>query len=230
MNIFDKGFTPSEAVIRYLDGDYVVLRPGSFVRCAITGKPIPIDELIYWNVDRQEPYADAAAAARGLPALRARPGVSAAPERPRGLLFISNGHGEDSIAAEIVRRLPPAASSKPSRDRRRQRLRGACPIVGPRANVPVRGLAQRQGLAPPRHRWRRPHTIPPAVSFLRGIRRSRYARTIVVGDMVGIYLCLAAGLRDVSMSTSTRPASAVRLFRHRQERPPQSGENRVLPP
>jgi hypothetical protein len=62
MNIFDKGFSPSEAQIRYLDGDYVVLRPGSFVRCAITGKPIPIDELIYWNVDRQEPYADAAAA------------------------------------------------------------------------------------------------------------------------------------------------------------------------
>jgi len=62
MNIFDKGFSASEAVIRYLDGDYVVLKPGSFVRCAITGKPIPLDELSYWNVDRQEPYADAAAA------------------------------------------------------------------------------------------------------------------------------------------------------------------------
>ncbi len=62
MNIFDKGFSPSEAVIRYLDGDYVVLKPGSFVRCAITGKPIPVDELSYWNVDRQEPYADATAA------------------------------------------------------------------------------------------------------------------------------------------------------------------------
>lgn len=59
MNIFDKGFTPSEAQIRYLDGDYVVIRPGTFVRCAITGKPIPIDELAYWNVDRQEAYADA---------------------------------------------------------------------------------------------------------------------------------------------------------------------------
>jgi hypothetical protein len=59
MNIFDKGFAPSEAQIRYLDGDYVVIRPGSFVRCAISGKPIPIDELSYWNVDRQEPYADA---------------------------------------------------------------------------------------------------------------------------------------------------------------------------
>ena len=62
MNIFDKGFTPSEAVIRYMDGDFVVLKPGSFVRCAITNKPIPVDELSYWSVDRQEPYADAEAA------------------------------------------------------------------------------------------------------------------------------------------------------------------------
>jgi len=62
MNIFDKSFSPSEAVIRYLDADYVVLKPGSFVRCAITGRPIPLDELSYWNVDRQEPYVDATAA------------------------------------------------------------------------------------------------------------------------------------------------------------------------
>jgi len=62
MNIFDKSFSPSEAQLRYLDADYVVLRPGSFVRCAITGSPIPLDELTYWNVDRQEAYADAKAA------------------------------------------------------------------------------------------------------------------------------------------------------------------------
>jgi hypothetical protein len=62
MNIHDRNFGSSEATIRYLDGDYVVIRPGSFVRCAVTGKPIPIDELMYWNVDRQEAYADASAA------------------------------------------------------------------------------------------------------------------------------------------------------------------------
>jgi hypothetical protein len=62
MNIFDRGFAPTEAVVKYLDGDYVVLKPGSFVRCAITGRPIPLDELQYWNVDRQEAYADAQAA------------------------------------------------------------------------------------------------------------------------------------------------------------------------
>jgi hypothetical protein len=62
MNIFDKSFPNAEAQLRYLDADYVVVRPGSFVRCAITGSPIPLDELNYWNVDRQEAYASAAAA------------------------------------------------------------------------------------------------------------------------------------------------------------------------
>ncbi len=62
MNIFDKSFSPAEAQIKYLDADYVVMKPGSFVRCAMTGVPIPIDELTYWNVDRQEAYANAGAA------------------------------------------------------------------------------------------------------------------------------------------------------------------------
>ena len=51
-----------EAVVEYGDGTMRVVKPGSFVRCAITGKPIPLDELTYWNVDRQEPYIDANAA------------------------------------------------------------------------------------------------------------------------------------------------------------------------
>lgn len=62
MNILDSGFAPSEAQLRYLDADYVVVKPGSFVRCAITGAAIPIEELSYWSVDRQEPYANAEAA------------------------------------------------------------------------------------------------------------------------------------------------------------------------
>ena len=48
---------PGEAVVQYLDGDLRVLRPGSFVRCAVTGASIPIDELRYWSVERQEAYA-----------------------------------------------------------------------------------------------------------------------------------------------------------------------------
>ena len=58
MNIFDMP-NSAEAKIRYLDADYQVLSPGTFVRCAVTGKPIPLDELKYWSVQRQEPYADA---------------------------------------------------------------------------------------------------------------------------------------------------------------------------
>lgn len=61
MNILETGFTPSEAQIRYLDADYVVVKPGTFVRCAVTGAPIPVEELTYWSVERQEAYADAEA-------------------------------------------------------------------------------------------------------------------------------------------------------------------------
>jgi hypothetical protein len=46
-----------EAEVKYLDGDFRVVRPGTFVRCAVTGEPIPLEELRYWNVDLQEAYA-----------------------------------------------------------------------------------------------------------------------------------------------------------------------------
>ena len=48
-----------EAEVKYLDGDFRVVRPGAFVRCAVTGVPIPLEELKYWSVERQEPYIDA---------------------------------------------------------------------------------------------------------------------------------------------------------------------------
>lgn len=49
---------PKEAAIRYLDADFQILSSGSFVRCAVTGKPIDLDELKYWSVARQEAYID----------------------------------------------------------------------------------------------------------------------------------------------------------------------------
>ncbi|MBJ3777683.1 DUF2093 domain-containing protein [Acuticoccus mangrovi] len=52
----------AEAKVRYLDGDFQVLSPGTFVRCAVTGRPIPLSELRYWSVDDQEAYVDAEAA------------------------------------------------------------------------------------------------------------------------------------------------------------------------
>jgi len=48
---------PGEAEVRYLDGDFRVIRPGAFVRCAVTGAEIPLEELRYWSVDLQEAYA-----------------------------------------------------------------------------------------------------------------------------------------------------------------------------
>ena len=45
-----------EAEVKYLDGDFRVVRPGAFVRCAVTGLPIPLEELKYWSVDLQEPH------------------------------------------------------------------------------------------------------------------------------------------------------------------------------
>lgn len=48
---------PGEADLKYLDGDFRVIRPGAFVRCAVSGVAIPLEELRYWSVDRQEPYA-----------------------------------------------------------------------------------------------------------------------------------------------------------------------------
>jgi len=50
-----------EAKVEFLDGDFRILRPGAFVRCAVTGEPIPVDELRYWSVDRQEAYSSPAA-------------------------------------------------------------------------------------------------------------------------------------------------------------------------
>jgi len=62
----------SEARVRYQDGDYQILTPGDFVRCAVTGRTIALTELRYWNVDLQEAYASAEVAFERYRALRAR--------------------------------------------------------------------------------------------------------------------------------------------------------------
>ncbi len=57
MNRFERGM--GEAKVRYLDADFQVLTAGGFVRCSVTGQSIPLDELKYWSVERQEPYLNA---------------------------------------------------------------------------------------------------------------------------------------------------------------------------
>lgn len=61
MNRFEQPRRSGEAQIRYLDGDFQILANGSHVICAVTGAAIPVDELRYWSVERQEPYVDAKA-------------------------------------------------------------------------------------------------------------------------------------------------------------------------
>jgi hypothetical protein len=52
------------ARLHYMDGTFRVLAPGDHVVCAVTGRAIPLDQLRYWSVARQEAYADAEASAK----------------------------------------------------------------------------------------------------------------------------------------------------------------------
>ncbi len=49
------------ARVHYLDGTFRLTADGDHVLCAVTGTPIPLEQLRYWSVERQEAYADAAA-------------------------------------------------------------------------------------------------------------------------------------------------------------------------
>ena len=48
-----------EAVLEYGDGNFNVIKHGTYVICSVTKKRIPLSELKYWSVERQEPYLDA---------------------------------------------------------------------------------------------------------------------------------------------------------------------------
>jgi hypothetical protein len=49
------------ARVHYLHGTFRLLSDGDHVVCAVTGGRIPLHELKYWSVERQEPYVDAEA-------------------------------------------------------------------------------------------------------------------------------------------------------------------------
>lgn len=50
-----------QAELEYFAADYRLVKKGSFVVCAVTDKRITLDDLNYWNVERQEAYIDGAA-------------------------------------------------------------------------------------------------------------------------------------------------------------------------
>jgi len=47
------------AKLHYLANGFRVLVPGDHVLCAVSGNPIPLDELRYWSVARQQAYSSA---------------------------------------------------------------------------------------------------------------------------------------------------------------------------
>jgi hypothetical protein len=59
MNAHDKnlGAAGEIAQVHYGDGEIMVVRPGRYVICAVTGKKIPLEALRYWNPRLQEAYA-----------------------------------------------------------------------------------------------------------------------------------------------------------------------------
>lgn len=108
------------------------------------------------------------------------------------LLIISNGHGEDSIAAEIVRRLPKdiEVEAYPTLGDGKA-YEGVCPIVGPRRHLPseghrLKGSLIRDILAG--------LGIGPALSFMRS-ETKKYDAILVVGDTLGVIMCWFSGRR-----------------------------------
>ncbi len=47
------------AKLQYMANNFRILSAGDHVICAVSGEPIPLDDLRYWSVARQEPYATA---------------------------------------------------------------------------------------------------------------------------------------------------------------------------
>ena len=59
MNTHDRSLSGSradEAKLHYGDGEYAILKPGRYVTCAVSGRPIPLEALRYWNPVLQEAY------------------------------------------------------------------------------------------------------------------------------------------------------------------------------
>jgi uncharacterized protein (TIGR03492 family) len=112
-------------------------------------------------------------------------------------LFISNGHGEDAIAAAIVARLPNTVSVEAyPMIGAGNAYAGICPIVGPRATLASEGWRNVKGSLRRDIATGGLGTIPPALNFLRKIN-GKYDRVVVVGDMVGVLACYLSGHRGL---------------------------------
>jgi uncharacterized protein (TIGR03492 family) len=122
----------------------------------------------------------------------------AEPSPGRRILFISNGHGEDSIAAAIASRLPPGFSAEayPTLGSGGA-YTGICPIVGPRAALPSEGWRNVKGSLGRDIGSGGLRTIWPGLQFVRRVHKL-YDRIVVVGDIVGVAGCLVAGAHKIT--------------------------------
>lgn len=116
----------------------------------------------------------------------------------RRLLFVSNGIGEDSIAAAIIRKLPATikADAYPTLGDGSAFL-GIAELVGPRTSLASKGSRAYRGAL-----WRDIRggvigTIGPSLSFLRAARTA-YDRIVVIGDLTMVTACRLAGLSGIT--------------------------------
>ncbi len=54
------------ARLHYMANGFRVLTPGDHVSCAVSGARIPLEDLRYWSVAKQEPYASARIASEAM--------------------------------------------------------------------------------------------------------------------------------------------------------------------
>ena len=60
MNYLDPNLPKQrEAKLKYLNADFQVLREGDYVRCSVSGNPIKLENLRYWDVERQMAFGSA---------------------------------------------------------------------------------------------------------------------------------------------------------------------------
>jgi len=114
------------------------------------------------------------------------------------LLVITNGIGEDSVGAELVRRLPPSivAHAYPTLGTGAY-YQGVCEIVGPRASLASAGSRVAKGTIARDVKAGLLATVPPGLAFMRRVHKV-YDRVLVIGDFIGVGACFLTGIRNVT--------------------------------
>ena len=46
----------NKAKLKFHPNDFEIIEEGGYVVCAVSGKNIPLNQLVYWNVELQEAY------------------------------------------------------------------------------------------------------------------------------------------------------------------------------